>query len=73
MVKARIVERTRPDGTKQYAIQQRHFLFFWHWVDAWVNSGADRCDTFNTFEKAKENLCWFDGTKWTDRVVQEGL
>lgn len=27
-----------PDGRIEFTIQQRHFLFFWWWVDAWVNN-----------------------------------
>ena len=70
-MKARIVERTSPDGRKEYVIQQRHFLFRWLWVDAWVNSffGASCRDSWFTLEEAKENLCFFDGTSFKDRVV----
>jgi len=41
------------------------------WVDAWVNSlaGAACQDTFYSLEKAKEELCFFNGTATTDRVV----
>lgn len=68
-MKARIVERTAPDGTKKYVIQQKHWLFRWWWVDAWVNSssGAYCKDTFYTREEAEGNLCWFDGTPWVDK------
>jgi hypothetical protein len=70
-MKARIVERTAPDGSKQYVIQQRHGLFRWWWVDAWINSwaGAACRDSFPTLEEAKRKLCWFDGTPCTDRVM----
>jgi len=69
-MKARIVERTAPDGSKTYVIQQRHFLFRWWWVDAWINSwaGAACQDSFPTLEEARRNMCWFDGTPCTDRV-----
>jgi len=68
----RIVERTRPNGRKQYIIQQKHFLFRWSWVDAWLNSwaGASCQDYFDTLEEAKKNLCWFDGTSFPDKVVK---
>jgi hypothetical protein len=72
-MKARIVERTSPNGRKEYVIQQRHFLFRWLWVDARVNSffgaGASCSDSWRTLEEAKENLCFFDGTSFKDRVV----
>lgn len=69
MKKARIIERTAPDGTKEYVIQQKHWLFRWWWVDAWVNSpaGVGWDSTFSTLEEAEKNLCWFDGTPWVDR------
>ena len=70
-MKARIIERAAPDGTKNYVIQQKHFLFRWWWVDAWVNSlaGAYCKDTFFTREEAERNLCWFDGTMWIDKEL----
>ena len=36
--KVRIIKRIMPDGRVEFTIQQRHFLFFWWWVDAWVNN-----------------------------------
>jgi len=72
MRKVRIVERTGPDGRIRFVIQQKHFLFRWWWVDAWINSssGAYCTDSFDTLEEAKENICYFDGTKTIDRVVE---
>lgn len=72
MAKARIVERTAPDGRKTYVIQQRHFLFRWWWVDAWINSwaGAACNDTFHSAEEAEKMLCFFDGTPTTERVYR---
>ena len=69
--KARIVERTAPNGDKTYVIQQRHFLFRWWWVDGWINSmsGAACNDTFHTLENAQAHLCYFDGTHVKDRVI----
>lgn len=71
MKKTRIVERTAPDGRKEYVIQQKHWLFRWQWCDAWENSsgGAACRDYFPTLEEAQRRLCFFDGTPWTDRVV----
>lgn len=67
MKKARIIERTAPDGNKKYVIQQKHFLFRWWWVDAWLNF------PFRSLEEAEKNLCWFDGTPWVDKeLTNEG-
>ena len=70
-MKARIIENTLPSGRKSYTIQQRHFLFRWWWVPAWVNSmdGAACCDTWGTLHEARENLCWFDGTETKRRII----
>jgi hypothetical protein len=73
MAKTRIVERTLVNGNRIYVIQQRHFLFRWWWVDAWINSleGAACDDYFMTLEEAQANLKYFDGTKCTEKVVME--
>ena len=57
-----------------WVIQQRHFLFRWLWVDAWVNSlaGAACSDTFFTPEDAERALPFFDGTKVVERIYKEG-
>lgn len=70
--KARIVERTSPCGEKSWTIQQRHFLFRWQWVDAWMNSwcGAACSDTFHSLEDAEKNLPYFDGTPCIERVIR---
>lgn len=68
-MKARIIETTLPNGGKSYTIQQRHFLFFWWWVPAWVNSIPSIQDTFNSLEEANKNLCFFDGTKIKQKIV----
>ncbi len=72
MAKVRIVKRTHPSGRVEYVIQQRHFLFRWWWVDAWINSpyGAACRDSFRTLEEAKGNLWLFDGSKPTEEVVE---
>jgi hypothetical protein len=65
MKKVRIVKKTFADQT-YYQIQQRHFIFFWWWVDAWVNDSAGAYapqDTFETLEEAEANLYLFDGSK----------
>ena len=72
-MKTRILMRTDQDGHRSYTIQQKHFLFRWWWVDAWVNSihGANaRTCSFPTLKEAKANLKYFDGTKIPDIVVK---
>jgi hypothetical protein len=71
-MKTRIIERTNVDGRKRWVIQQKHFLFRWQWVDAWINSnvGAYCNDSFSSLEEAKKNLCYFDGTKVKEKVVE---
>lgn len=69
MNKARIIKREYPDGSTRYVIQQKHFLFRWWWVDAWVNCGVETKDSFNTLEEAKNNLVWFDGSKLKETVI----
>lgn len=72
-MKVRIIERTSPNGSKTFVIQQRHFLFRWLWVDASFNSwdGAACEDSFYTLERAKQMLCFFDGTLVREKVVHE--
>lgn len=69
--KVRIIKRTFPDGRVEFTIQQRHFLFFWLWVDAWINSssGASCVDSFSTLEEAQKNLCYFDGSKCSEEEI----
>lgn len=69
--KTRIIKRINPDKTEKYVIQQKHFLFRWWWVDAWVNSmaGAACEDSFFTLKEAQKNLCRFDGTPTIDIPV----
>lgn len=73
MKKTRIIERINVDGRKEYVIQQKHFIFRWWWVDAWINSwdGAYCVDSFSSLEEAKKNLCYFDGSKTTDKIAWE--
>lgn len=70
-MKTKIIERTLPDGKIKYVIQQKHWLFRWIWSDGWLNSssGASCKDSFSTLQEAKDNLCWFDGTKVKDQVI----
>ena len=70
-MKTRIIKRTNPEGKIAYVIQQKHHLFRWLWVDASYNSTSMWCtDSFATLEEAQRQLCWFDGTKWKEEVVQ---
>ena len=71
-MKCRIVKRTKVDGRVIYVIQQKHFLFRWQWVDAWLNSmSAAECrDSFSTIEEAKNNLCYFDNSEQIDEVIE---
>ena len=68
-MKARIVKRTNVDGRVQFTIQQRHFLFRWWWVDAWMNRSVSTTDTFSTLEEAQKNLCYFDGSKGKEEII----
>ena len=72
-MKCRIIERTNVDGRKEYVIQQKHFLFRWWWVDAWINSsdGASCRDNFDTLEEAERNLCYFDNSRVVEMVVRQ--
>ena len=69
-MKARIVKKTNVDGRVVFVIQQRHFLFRWWWVDAWVNRGVYTTDSFSTLEEAKKNLCYFDGSKVKQEIIK---
>lgn len=70
-MKARIIKRTLPSGRVRYVIQQKHFLFRWWWVDAWVNSINPYVNyEFDSLESAHENMCWFDDTKIKEEVIQ---
>jgi hypothetical protein len=70
-MKARIVKRTHVDGSVCYVIQQKHFLFRWWWVDAWINSGCGTAckDHFLTLEEARKHLCYFDETQTKEEVM----
>ena len=69
--KCRIVERKLPTGKTEYVIQQRHRLFRWCWVDAWLNTnyGLPYQSKFDTLEDAMQNVANFDGSKPTETVV----
>ena len=69
--KFRIVERILPDKSKIYVIQQKHVLFWWVWVDASLNTAFEIQDEFDSLEEARKNICFFDGTKTKERVVEE--
>ncbi len=68
-MKVRIVKRTNVDGVVSYTIQQRHFIFRWWWVDAWMNNSEWTIDTFSTLEEAQKNLCYFNGSKVKQEIV----
>ncbi len=70
-MKVRIIKRTNTEGRISYVIQPKHSLFRWWWVDAWINSscGANCTDYFGSLEEAKNNLCYFDGSKCKEEVV----
>lgn len=73
MIKCRITKRTYPNGVVKFIIQQKHFLFRWIWVDAWVNSftGAACNDSFSTLEEAEKNIVYFNGTRCKNKVVKK--
>ena len=51
------IEKVEFFGNTWYQVQKRHFIFFWWWVPAWVNSfsGASAPhDTFETLEEAEQ-------------------
>ena len=72
MKKCRIIER-KFNGKSKYVIQQKHFLFRWWWVDAWVNSISGACCDceYDTLQEATNNLKYFDGTKCSEKVIYE--
>lgn len=70
-MKSRIVEISYPSGAVAYQIQQRHFLFFWWWVPAWMNSGDPYVqDTFKNLDDAKSTLALYNGPKKRTRVIE---
>jgi hypothetical protein len=68
-MKARIVKKTNVDGRIEFTIQQRHFLFFWWWVDAWMNNDVSTTDSFSSLEEAQKHLCYFDKSKVKEEVI----
>ncbi len=74
MVKCRIIQRTCPDGRVEHVIQQKHYLFRWWWVDAWVNSSSGPAcrDSYRSLDEAIENLVDFDGSKCEETVLVAG-
>ena len=73
MKKVRIIKKTWENDRITYIIQQKHFLFRWWWVDAWINSGSGAAckDEFDTEQEAKDNLWRFDGTKAKKEIVYD--
>ena len=70
-MEVRIVKRIHQNGKAEFVIQQKHWLFKWQWVDAWINSidSANCRDNFDTLEEAKNNLYYFNGNKDKEEVV----
>lgn len=68
MKPVRIVERTHLDGSVKYVIQTRFWFFRWRWADAGREYEYAQ-DTFPSLKEAQENICHFDGSRHTDRVV----
>lgn len=57
MNKVRIVERTAKDGKISYVVQRKILLW---WFDAEATTGI---------QEARDKLCYYDGTKEKDKVV----
>ena len=61
MIKYRIIERTKLNGEKDYAIQEGcRFLFKWFWEDKWFE---------NSLERAKKSLNSFESKKVKEKKV----
>jgi hypothetical protein len=69
MKEVRIVKRTNVDGVITYIIQQKHFIFRWWWVDAWVNNSVDTKCEFYSLEELENHLCYFDGSKTKQEIL----
>ena len=68
MKKARIIERTFPDGTVEYYIQKK--CLWWYDVCEWdARFDTSFAISFDTLEDARQNLCYYDGTKIIDKVI----
>ena len=68
-MKARIIERTFPDGTIRYFIQKK-CLWWWYEAFEW-DAEYDMCFaiSFKALEEARQHLCQYDGTKIIDKVI----
>lgn len=56
-MKARIVERTRQNGVRNFIIQQK-FMFWWF-----------DCEEGASLDQVKKKMCFYDGTKIKDRII----
>ena len=65
----RIIERKMPDGKIVFIIQQRHFLFRFWWIDAFMPDCPYCTNSFDTLAESIKNLCYYDGSKPVDQVV----
>lgn len=69
MTRVRIIKRTELGGCVKFVIQQK---FLWWWVDGVERhpvSHFRRCE-FDTRAQAQRNLCYFDGSKPVEQVVE---
>ena len=68
--KVRIVERTHVNGKKEYTIQRRNWFLLGMWID--VSEGCHDVEipvSFSSLKEAKSRLCYYDGTKITQKIV----
>ena len=64
----RIIKRTAPDGGVKYYIQRKTL---WFWSDVCKSIGEIALTlSFDTLDKARANLCWYDGTRYKDEIVK---
>ena len=69
MKKVRIIERTFPDGTIKYYIQKK-CLWWWYEVCEWhARLDTSFAISFDALEEARQHLCYYDGTKTIDKVI----
>lgn len=72
--KVRIIKRTSVGGIVEYIIQRKGWL---GWRDAWFFKSCGSSlplwgcckDNFYTLEEAQKNLCYFDGSKPIEEII----
>ena len=68
-MKARIIERTFPDGKIKYYIQKK-CLWWWYEIFTWdAEYDMHFTISFDTLEKAQKNLCYYNVTKCIDKII----